>query len=130
MESPYTCSMDVESWLTGELATFGCAACGQAYGDRHIRLIARREELFFVDLSCHHCGSQAVAIVTIRIEGDSASLQTGELVPAEDVAPAQPAHAGDAEPISADDVLDVHALLQDFDGDVRQLMERFDGEGR
>ncbi len=43
--------MDAESWLTSELASFGCAACGQAYGQGHIRLIAQREELFFVDLS-------------------------------------------------------------------------------
>ena len=53
--------MDAESWLTSELASFGCAACGQAYGEGHIRLIAQREELYFVDLSCDHCGSQAVA---------------------------------------------------------------------
>ena len=57
--------MDAESWLANELASFGCAACGQAYGEGHIRLIAQREELFFVDLTCDHCGSQAVAIVTM-----------------------------------------------------------------
>ena len=121
--------MDVESWLTNELASFGCAACGQAYGDGHIRLIAQREELFFVDLSCDHCGSQAVAIVTIQIEGDSATLETGELVPAVNTDEADDA-ADAAAVVTADDVLDVHALLDSFEGDVHQLMARFDGEGR
>jgi hypothetical protein len=114
--------MDAESWLTSELASFGCAACGQAYGQGHISLIAQRDELFFVDLSCDHCGSQAVAIVTIQIEGDTATLGTGEFVPAAEVE-----HRA---PVSADDVIDAHALLKDFEGDVHQLIARFDGEGR
>ncbi len=117
--------MDAESWLTSELASFGCAACGQAYGQGHIRLIAQREELFFVDLSCDHCGSQAVAIVTIQVDGETATLDGGELVR---VDTADPDAAPDGAPVSADDVLDVHALLDDFDGDVHQLIARFDGE--
>ena len=119
--------MDAESWLTSELASFGCAACGQAYGQSHIRLIAQREELFFVDLSCDHCGSQAVAIVTVQIDGDTTTLETGELVRAEELA--EETH-DIAAPVSADDVLDAHALLDDFEGDVHELIARFDGEGR
>jgi hypothetical protein len=119
--------MDAESWLTSELASFGCAACGQPYGQGHIRLIAQREELFFVDLSCDHCGSQAVAIVTIQIDGDSATVEGGELVRVEGT---DPDAAPDAAPVSADDVLDVHDLLEDFHGDVHQLIARFDGEAR
>ncbi len=119
--------MDAESWLTSELASFACAACGEAYGQGHIRLIAQREELYFVDLSCDHCGSQAVAIVTIQVDGETVSLETGELVraddPAADAAPAGP-------PVSADDVLDAHALLDDFEGDVHELIARFAGEER
>ena len=117
--------MDAESWLTSELASFGCAACGQAYGQGHIRLIAQREELFFVDLSCEHCGSQAVAIVTIQVDGDTTTLEGGELVRVEE---ADLDAARDGPPVSADDVLDVHDLLDDFDGDVHQLIARFDGE--
>ena len=119
--------MDAESWLTSELASFGCAACGQAYGQGHIRLIAQREELFFVDLSCEHCGSQAVAIVTIQIDGDTATLDGGELVRVEE---SDPDAAPDGPPVSADDVLDIHGLLDDFEGDVHQLIARFDGEDR
>lgn len=119
--------MDAESWLTSELASFGCAACGQAYGQGHIELIAQREELFFVDLSCGHCGSQAVAIVTIHVDGETARLEGGELVRAETVdLDATP----DGPPISTDDVLDAHDLLEGFEGDVHQLIARFDGEER
>ena len=123
--------MDAESWLTSELASFGCAACGQPYGQGHIELIAQREELFFVDLSCDHCGSQAVAIVTIQIDGETATLEGGELVRAEDAGASAKVDADAAPegpPISADDVLDAHDLLDDFEGDVHQLITRFGGK--
>lgn len=119
--------MDAESWLTSELASFACAACGQAYGQAHIRLIAQREELYFVDLSCDHCRSEAVAIVTIQLDGETVRLDTGELVRA-DVLGADQAPEGPA--ISADDVLDVHHLLDDFQGDAHQLIARFSGQER
>jgi hypothetical protein len=117
--------MDAEGWLTSELAAFTCAACGQPYGESHVRLIARREELFFVDLSCPHCGSQAVAIVTIQLESEPEATGgrpvAGDASP--DEVPAMP-------PVSVDDVLDAHALLTGFHGDVRELMARLDGPRR
>lgn len=108
-----------------ELASFACAACGQAYGMGHIQLIAQREELYFVDLSCDHCGSQAVAIVTIELDGARATLEGGELVP---VSRRDPDAPPDGPPISTDDVLDVHEALKGFEGDVHQLIARFGGE--
>jgi predicted phage tail protein len=119
--------MDVERWLTSELASFGCAACGQAYGRGHIHLIAQREELFFVDLSCDHCGSQAVAIVTIQIDGKTATPDGGELVRADE---ADPDATPDGPAISVDDVLDAHSLLEGFEGDAYQLIACFDREAR
>ncbi len=70
--------MDAEGWLTSEMAAFACAACGQPYGEGHIRLLARREELWFVDLSCPHCGSQAVAIVTVQLEAEAVDAASSD----------------------------------------------------
>ena len=117
--------MDAEGWLTSELATFACAACGEAYGEGHIHLIAQREELYFVDLSCDHCGSQAVAIVTIEIDGETPTLETGDLVRADQDDSDEP---GGGPPVSVDDVLDAHRLLEGFEGDIHRLFARFDGQ--
>ena len=116
--------MDAEGWLTSELASFACAACGQPYGEAHIRLLARREELYFVDLSCPHCGSQAVAIVTVQVDGETMDSVGGETLEATLMD-----RDGAAEPpaVSVDDVIDAHVLLRDFEGDVHQLIARFDG---
>jgi hypothetical protein len=118
--SPYTCRVDAEGWLTSELASFSCAACGQAYGEAQVRLIAQREELYFVDLSCPHCGSQAVAIVTIQVDGEPAGIEAAEA----DADDADDGIVDGPPPISVDDVIDAHTLLRDFQGDLRQLLER------
>jgi hypothetical protein len=110
--------MDGADWLRTQLTSFGCASCGQPYETGRIRVLAERDGLFFVDLGCAHCGSQAVAIVTVQIdENDSPRAETPDLIqPAGSSAP--PAGA----PISADDVLDVHAMLTGFDGGVPELL--------
>jgi hypothetical protein len=124
--------MDAEGWLTSELAAFACGACGQPYGSAHVRLIAQREELFFVDLACAHCGSQAVAIVTIQLDGDSATIEAGRLLPAGDISGTENEGGIDpcAPPISVDDVLDMHAFLEGYAGDVGDLLTRGEGRGR
>jgi hypothetical protein len=114
-------AMDGADWLRAQLTSFGCAACGQAYDPGRIRVLAERDGLFFVDLGCAHCGTQAVAIVTIQVDDD-------------DVARADPgdryedgqAAAAEAPAVSSDDVLAMHAFLSEFSGDVPALLARLD----
>ena len=115
--------MDAEGWLASELAAFGCATCGQPYGEGHIRLLARRDELFFVDLSCPHCGSQAVAIVTVQVDGQASSSGSGD--PQTTDAPGGEVPEGPPA-ITVDDVIDAHVLLRDFEGDLHELVARFE----
>jgi hypothetical protein len=114
--------MDGSEWLKTQLTSFGCAACGQPYESGRIRLLAERDGLYFVDLGCSHCGTQAVAIVTIATDDDDEiRIDAGEhasvaLTP-----------APVADPVSADDVLAVHQLLTGFSGGIDELLERFGG---
>lgn len=124
--------VDGADWLLAELAAYACAACGQGYERERMRLLAERDDLFFVDLACAHCGSQAVAIVTVRADGKSdPSLEPGDLVAAGGGAsPAERSPDPDARPVDADDVLFAHELLAGFEGDARALLARLDGRGR
>jgi hypothetical protein len=117
--------VDAEGWLASELASFSCAACGQAYGEAQVRLIAQREELFFVDLSCPHCGSQAVAIVTIQIDGEPSGMEAAAATDGADDGPVER-----PPPISVDDVIDAHRLLRDYQGDLGQLVAHPGRPGR
>ena len=113
---------DGADWLRTQLRSFGCAACGQPYESGRIRLLAERDGLFFVDLGCSHCGTQAVAIVTIQVdEDDVPHADPGERFESGGIETAEP------PPVTADDVLAMHALMADFDGDVPTLLARLDG---
>jgi hypothetical protein len=114
-------AMDGAEWLRTQLTSFGCAACGQPYERGRIRLLAERDGLFFVDLGCAHCGTQAVAIVTIQVDDDEVPrANPGELFESGNSGPA-------AAAVTTDDVIAVHALLADFEGDVPSLLARLDG---
>jgi hypothetical protein len=117
--------VDGADWLKAQLSTFDCASCGRTYAAGSIRVLAQREELFFVDLACPSCGSGAVAIVTIEVdEASNARVDVGDLAPDAPVPGSVSAHG--APPVSGDDLLDVHRFLREFDGDFRAL---FSGEG-
>jgi hypothetical protein len=118
--------MDGADWLKTQLTSFGCAACGQAYDPGRIRVLAERDGLFFVDLGCAHCGTQAVAVVTIQVDDDDVlRADPGELFDGVGIAQrgAEPA----AEPVSSDDVLAMHSFLTEFSGDIPTLLARLDG---
>jgi len=115
--------MDGSDWLKTQLTSFGCAACGQPYESGRIRLLAERDGLFFVDLGCSHCGTQAVAIVTITAaEDDEPTIDAGE-----HASVVLTASAPIADPVNADDVLAMHELLTDFRGSMGDLLEQLDG---
>jgi hypothetical protein len=117
--------MDGSDWLKTQLTSFGCAACGQPYESTRIRLLAQRDGLYFVDLGCSHCGTQAVAIVTISSEdGDEPRIEAGEHAA---VVASQVLTAPVPDPVSADDVLAIHQLLDGFRGGVEALLGRLDG---
>jgi hypothetical protein len=117
--------MDGADWLRTQLTSFGCASCGQAYEAGRIRVLAERDGLYFVDLACHHCDTQAIAIITVQIgDDDDPRADAGELpfIQLESAdAPDGPVVAK-APVITADDVIDVHQFLTEFSGDTRDLL--------
>jgi hypothetical protein len=116
-------SMDGADWLRTQLTSFGCAACGAPYEPGRIRLLAERDGLFFVDLACTACTSRAVAIVTVETDDDDElRADPGDLI---QLAIAD-APVG-APPFSTDDVLDMHRLLERFEGGTVALLARLEG---
>jgi hypothetical protein len=116
--------MEGADWLRTQLTSFGCAACGQAYDQGRIRVLAERDGLFFVDLACDGCGSQATAIVTITLDDEEGPrADAPELVGPDPAIASIPASAA----VGVDDVLDVHQLLAGYEGDLLGLLRRMDG---
>ena len=107
--------MDGAEFLRGRLRSLTCAACGRPYRRQRIRVLAQREALYFIDLACSDCGSEAVAIVSI--EGDERHGQCVEL-----------GDVSESPPVSAAEVLEMHRFLEGFDGDFRRHFEGSPGD--
>lgn len=116
--------MDGADWLRTQLTSFGCAACGAPYEPGRIRLLAERDGLYFVDLACTECASRAVAIVTVELDDDDEPrADAGDLVQLTPVDPRPP-----VPPLAVDDVLDMHRLLEGFEGGTVELLARLGDE--
>jgi hypothetical protein len=117
--------MDSPEWLRTQLTSFTCPACGRRYRGSRIKLLAERDGLYFVDLDCSRCGSHTVAIVTVELDDTELSIiDASDIELAVDL---EPEHLGEelpesTEPVSADDVLAVHELLDGYEGDMYALL--------
>lgn len=115
--------MDSPDWLRTELTTFTCPACRRRYRGSRMRLLAEREGLFFVDLDCSRCGSHTVAIVTVDGDESGTTIEVSDVVGEDEIE-----HLGEslpvgAAPVTADDVLEMHELLNHYQGSLVALLE-------
>jgi len=76
-----------------------CAVCEGSVPAASIQLLARREDLVFVQIRCGACSSTTLAFV---LDGNRAPDPTG--------------------PVTVDDVLDMHRLLSGWQGGLRELL--------
>ena len=94
--------MDPQDRLQSLLDGIACSVCEASVSGDRIRLLARREDLAFVEIACSGCGSTTLGFVVDGDTVDSAPAFTG--------------------PVTADDVLDMHATLEAWQGDLRSLL--------
>jgi hypothetical protein len=118
--------MNGEDWIRRELSALECVECGRAYQTGSINLLARRDGLYFVDLECGACGCRALAVVGIEQESSAPRLRSRR----GGRAAAMARRRAQAPPVSADDVLEMHRFLDQFDGDFRGLFGPRPGEAR
>jgi hypothetical protein len=117
--------MEGQEWLRSQLTTFSCATCGQSYRRSRIRVLAQRDELWFVSLRCAKCGSSALGLVTVKDADDEDTEETPLFT---DWTDADRARLAEGAPVDSDDLIEAHRFLGRFDGDFRRLFGG--GEGR
>ena len=80
-----------------------CSVCDERVPVTRIRLLARRDDLAFLEIDCGACQSTTLGFVLGGEPEDSAARL-------------------EAPPVSADDVLDMHELLASWRGDLTSLL--------
>jgi hypothetical protein len=97
------------------VAQLSCAECGRRFNPHDFSLVHRWKDLWVLGTRCRHCDVASHVIVFMRLDA--------EVEPVTDLTADELEAAEEWSPISADDVLDVHALLSEFDGDLGELFE-------
>ena len=112
--------MDPRDDLDALAGGVGCAACGEHVPTDRIRILARRDDLVFVEVECPSCRSESLGIVVGAAEDDidlepvMAGGVYGEFGPNDDD------RFRFARPIDVGDVTAVRQLLAD--GDLAALL--------
>jgi uncharacterized metal-binding protein YceD (DUF177 family) len=91
-----------------------CVGCGQVFNPRDFALVHQLEEMWILSTRCRRCEELTHVVIAVHLEE--------ELEPLTDLTLEELSSEDEWTPITTDDVLDVHALLQDFDGDFEALL--------
>jgi hypothetical protein len=103
-----------------------CSVCHHTFSAEDIHIVSRKPDLWTMVVSCTECNNRNfVAAVLGDGDADQAQLalrklseqNRGDLPELDDEA----GEFEDAEPVSVDDVLEMHAFLRQFDGDFHRL---------
>jgi len=114
--------MDPRDQLRPLLDGVGCTVCGSLVPAERIRILAHRDDLAFVELSCPGCGSTTLGMLQAAADG-SAVL---DVAPFGELTPADEARRTGTGPITAQDVKAARAFLAGWDGDLVGLLRHSD----
>src|ERR671931_638129 len=105
---------------------YNCPVCGKSLKGCDVRMLQHVEDRFTVQVTCAAC--HVTFIVILAIQGQGVEIaELGDDVELEAISEGDgvedPASAT-AGPIEFDELLDVHLLLQDFEGSLTELLKQ------
>ncbi|MCL0091955.1 hypothetical protein M1N59_01680 [Dehalococcoidales bacterium] len=99
------------------IASIKCGVCGQHYEVGNIDVLGHHEDLWFLRVFCSACRAQCLVAAVIKKESRLPEVIT-------DLTEAELDKFKNAGMLSADEVLDMHHFLKDFDGDFSRLFSQ------
>ena len=96
------------------VSTIKCSICGHHYEGNNVKVLGHDDDVWFVSAYCPICGSHSLVAAVIK-EGPLPDFIT-------DLTDDEFDSFSEAEEITADDVLDIHSFLKEFDGDFSSLL--------
>ena len=85
-----------------------CTSCGQNYEMRNVKILGNNQDLYFLQVSCSSCHSRF--LITAVINDENPDIVS-------DLTNAEFPKFKYADALNADDMLDMHSYLKEFDGD-------------
>ncbi len=98
------------------MSTMTCSVCGEPYEAANVQILGRREELWFLSVSCKSCHSQGLVAAVIK-GGKPQEIIT-------DLSQEEFVRLSGQKAVAGDDILDMHDFLKGFDGDFSSLFPK------
>jgi hypothetical protein len=92
-----------------------CTVCNRPYEESRVSVLGHRKELWFLTASCTACGTSC--LVAVALEEGSAPQPVSDLSKQEAIS------FRHKKALNANEILDMHRFLKDFDGDFNRLFE-------
>jgi hypothetical protein len=110
--------MSIIEFIRDRARFYNCPVCGRSLKGCDIQVLSHEEERFNLQVTCAQC--QVTFIVVLAIAGGAVEdIETIEPAVEEEVAPAR-------EPISVDEILDLHLYRKNFQGTLKELIHQPD----
>ncbi len=93
-----------------------CSNCKHQYSMDDARVIERQGDLWVLSVQCSHCDAQAYVAAVVGGDGTDVGDFTQPINNQSD--------NSNGDPVTVDNVLDLHEFLETFDGDFSALFNR------
>lgn len=108
--------MSIIEFIRDRARFYNCPVCGRSLKGCDVQVLSHEEERFHLQVTCAQC--QVTFVVVLAIAGGAVE----EIGAAEEVA--EP--VAEAQPISIDEILDLHLFLKGYQGTLRELIHQPD----
>jgi hypothetical protein len=109
--------MSIIEFIRDRARFYNCPVCGRSLKGCEVQVLSHEDERFHLQVTCAQC--QVTFIVVLAIAGgavDEVDTAVPEPVVEREV----------AEPISVDEILDLHLYLKGFQGTLTELIHQHD----
>jgi hypothetical protein len=110
--------MSIIEFIRDRARFYNCPVCGRSLKGCDVQVLSHEEERFHLQVTCAQC--QVTFIVVLAIAGGAVEGIQTEIPEREVEAVAA------AEPITVDEIIDLHLFLKNFQGTLAELIQQPD----
>ena len=110
--------MSIIEFIRDRARFYNCPVCGRSLKGCDVQVLSHEEERFHLQVTCAQC--QVTFIVVLAIAGGA--VEDIESIEADRATEPVPAR----EPISVDEIIDLHLMLKGFQGTLAELIQQPD----
>ncbi len=109
--------MSIIEFIRDRARFYNCPVCGRSLKGCDVQVLSHEEERFHLQVTCAQC--QVTFIVVLAIAG-------GAVEEIESVTPEPVQEPVAVEPITVDEIIDLHLYLKNFQGTLTELIHQPD----